>query len=432
MEASTNPVETQSTSYQVYDAKQINILLLGKSGQGKSTILKILQNPKESVVTTRFSQTREAYLRSLAVMGSKSNFVLNIIDTPGLFEVRSENETSRSNDELLNLAWKCLEKSVTKLHAIVVVYRYGRITQEDLNAIRVLKGFLQDSFPHNVIVAITGVEKLIQTPERLKNILSEMGSDAMKELSEFCENRFLFMGASSEDMVSWLSQDKLEKLHNGIISLRQYFIDHIISLPECYLPAVLIECYNEKLKELRKQITESRNIPEMKYDEDRNKQILKTKEEISAALRKGKKKKQTKDNFDHLHIAKDIIQSTWNLQGDVQKFSNLPEEIYKVIPAKQKNILIIGKSGAGKSTLIKFLENPRHVTNINGGFAATEFPTNYSRLLLVDDLNGSEAYNFHFIDTPGLFEVRHKSEEQRANSEILDMIEMSEKINHPS
>jgi len=421
----------------------------------------MLKDPKESVETTRFSTTRDAYLETIAVTGT-NNYNINVIDTPGIFEVRTKEEGSRSNQELLGMAWNLLENSVTSLNAILLVFKYGRITQEDLEAVKVLKDFLNGTFPHNVVVIITGVERLTSSPQRLSSILNEMGAEALQTLSEFCEKRFLFMGATPADMVEWLSKEKIEKLHNGIISMRQYFIDQIVTLPACQLPEELLVLYNETLQGLRKNLHQLNNVqnnPEFDNKKINLQKMIADKliQEQKEKADNRKKERVKPPNEDEKNEVKSLAEKkgreitlkiseerknlglpereitateegsgtpkiiTWKLEEDVKKFSTLSENIYQIQTAIQRNILIIGKTGVGKSTLLKFLDSPISISTNTTGYAQTENPEYKTRLLL--DRNKNLAYNFNIIDTPGLFEVRETNEKKRATIEILDMIE---------
>ena len=73
---------------QTTSTKTINVLLIGRSQTGKSTILTIIQDPHVAVKSRGFSETRELGFTPLSLYDdrTKETYVLNIIDTPGLSE----------------------------------------------------------------------------------------------------------------------------------------------------------------------------------------------------------------------------------------------------------------------------------------------------------------------------------------------------------
>ena len=103
-------VGTNSTlgyaGYQISQAKIINILLVGRSQSGKSTLLETFMKPQQAVRGRGFAVTREPTLHTFVITNQKANrsYTMNVIDTPGLREKRIDEDMQRGDEEIINLA----------------------------------------------------------------------------------------------------------------------------------------------------------------------------------------------------------------------------------------------------------------------------------------------------------------------------------------
>jgi len=125
------------------NAEQRNIIFLGKTRNGKTTVFKTMQ--KLTTMTghgSLFSDTVDPKLHSFTVaIGSKeneTNFNINIIDTPGLFEVKLDPNAQRTNDLLQRTIYTCLEYEITKINIIfIVVSLQAGLSGEDVESINI-------------------------------------------------------------------------------------------------------------------------------------------------------------------------------------------------------------------------------------------------------------------------------------------------------
>lgn len=91
------------------DFKEINILLLGKTRAGKTTVAKMVQNLFQTVRSpTVFVGTINPGIIQVEIRYENTNYRINFIDTPGLFELTPSEEYNkggpkRENEALLNL-----------------------------------------------------------------------------------------------------------------------------------------------------------------------------------------------------------------------------------------------------------------------------------------------------------------------------------------
>ncbi|CAG2165272.1 unnamed protein product [Oppiella nova] len=142
--------------YNVGPAKSCNMLLVGRSQTGKSTLVKTLLDPQLGTTKTGFSDTREPELYTLLLTNKETHEIchLNIIDTPGLKEVREDGD-SRTDSELLKLATKCVQENITTLNVVCFVSRAGETHLQDTEVFEEVKKCLGDKYARISMMLLT-------------------------------------------------------------------------------------------------------------------------------------------------------------------------------------------------------------------------------------------------------------------------------------
>jgi len=99
-----------------------NILLVGRSRSGKSTVIRTLKTVENVVKPlTIFSETKSVNFKNFSLRGEDQlDYTFNIIDTPGLFEVKRKGEKARTDAEILDMISDCLKNEITRLHVIIL------------------------------------------------------------------------------------------------------------------------------------------------------------------------------------------------------------------------------------------------------------------------------------------------------------------------
>merc|ERR1712137_960401 len=119
-----------------------NVLMVGRTRSGKSTTLEVLKDPCYTPPNdTIFSETVDSKCWSFALKrrsqdGRTVDYSLNLIDTPGLFEVKGgQSGEERTNEVIKNTISQCLENEITHIHAIIMFVTFeAGINQEDVQA----------------------------------------------------------------------------------------------------------------------------------------------------------------------------------------------------------------------------------------------------------------------------------------------------------
>jgi len=137
----------------VFDSKvaiQKNVLLIGKSGVGKTTCFEVLKDA--CYCTPRgqslFAGTKDSTYASLVFHNvTGKTYSINVIDTPGLFEVRSSIDgPKRSNEEILTNISIRVREEVTCLSAVFLMFPLTTVlNSEDLQTLEVIKEYLGTS-----------------------------------------------------------------------------------------------------------------------------------------------------------------------------------------------------------------------------------------------------------------------------------------------
>ena len=175
-----------------------NIVIIGRSKTGKSTIKSMLVNPtKVPTELSLISDTREASIESYFIDGT--NFLLNIIDTPGLFESYSDEAMVRDNGTILKVIEKCINLEITKFHLICFAFSMpAGIQSDDVSALQLFIDHLGPDLSKNSCLIITRAES--KTEGQRNRLLAELLNDLeFKRISTYFERGIFFTGAINYD-----------------------------------------------------------------------------------------------------------------------------------------------------------------------------------------------------------------------------------------
>lgn len=184
--------------YQTTCVEQRNIILIGRTRVGKSTIKSLLVDPtsKPEELTLR-SGTRDPSIESFCMRHHHT--VLNIIDTPGLFEHCCKDFDPRDNDTIMKTIELCATRGVTKLHAICFCLSIScGINAEDIKSIKLLCEFFGNETSANSYLIITRCERTCDVQR--KRICEELRTDIhLKEIVPYFRRGMFFSGSINYD-----------------------------------------------------------------------------------------------------------------------------------------------------------------------------------------------------------------------------------------
>ncbi|CAF1313194.1 unnamed protein product [Didymodactylos carnosus] len=193
----TTDYETHG-EYKMEQAKSKNVIIIGRTRSGKSTIKSLLLNPaKVSDELTLKSGTRDPHIESFHI--TEIGATINIIDTPGLFERGDDKDAIRDNEAILNTIKKCANMEITSFSVICfcVAITVG-INGDDVKSIELLVKFLGDEISSNSCLVVTHCESKNQ--EQRNKIKEELREDSFfKQIATFFKLGVFFSGSINRD-----------------------------------------------------------------------------------------------------------------------------------------------------------------------------------------------------------------------------------------
>lgn len=212
--------------------KTRNIIMLGRSGSGKSTAIDILKDicaqPRPQSL---FSETVDPRFQSFSLddVEAKMKYTLNIIDTPGVQEVKPIGEYARSDNAILDTIKYCLKNEITRIHTLFIFASFEqRITILDKEAFKLyLDMFYNDQI--NIAFCITRSEG--QDEEWKSKIVSDLTiDDYFKDLLQKPNVNIFFTGCVSNPRVATASDMRtLFGYYNEIYNMRRDIVKFVFS-----------------------------------------------------------------------------------------------------------------------------------------------------------------------------------------------------------
>lgn len=160
----------------------------GKSATGNSIIgKKVFKSAHSLKGVTSICEMQRTVL--------DDGLVLNVIDTPGLFDISYKPEVSKR--ELV----RCISMAKDGIHAILVAISIrARFSKEELAALQSLQEFFGSGINNYIIVVFTNGD-VLENGENLKDFLRDESPDELKEFLQLCGNRYvLFNNKTKAEM----------------------------------------------------------------------------------------------------------------------------------------------------------------------------------------------------------------------------------------
>ncbi|KAM7464998.1 hypothetical protein LguiB_012560 [Lonicera macranthoides] len=168
------------------------LVLLGRTGNGKSaTGNSILQRKafRTGLSSKGVAKTCEQQRTVLP-----DGMILNVIDTPGLFDFSAESEFI--GKEIV----KCIDKAKDGIHAALLVLSIRtRFSKEEEATIQSLQNFFGSKIYDYMIVVFTGGDEL-EDDETLEDYLDRDCPEPLKKILLLCENRRVLFDNKMKDV----------------------------------------------------------------------------------------------------------------------------------------------------------------------------------------------------------------------------------------
>jgi len=160
--------------------------------------------------------------------GSGKAYSINVIDTPGICEIRATMSERSSNEQIMKIIQDCVNDKVTHVSSVFLLVPIGIINEEDIQVLNTMKTLLGEGFKRNTMLVFTHAEQhqLSTLTERLKEFLS---SEISLPFLEFCQGGVHFSGALNGELCQELGPDYENKVKSKVTCLRQNLLESIMN-----------------------------------------------------------------------------------------------------------------------------------------------------------------------------------------------------------
>ncbi|XP_026150892.1 protein mono-ADP-ribosyltransferase PARP14-like [Mastacembelus armatus] len=193
------------------------IVLLGKTGAGKSSLANTIFG--EELFKTNHSPnsgTRTCEAETRSVNGRS----ITLIDTPGLFDTR------RNEEELKPELVRCITECAPGPHAFLIVLKVEKFTEQEQAVItKICQYFSEDALKYAVVVFTHGdqlpeginIEEFVSQNEKLSDLVKKCGGRCLVTDNTWCKNKKQNNYRSNQFQVEKLLNiiDKMVMENNG-------------------------------------------------------------------------------------------------------------------------------------------------------------------------------------------------------------------------